>query len=243
MNKKYIIVLGVLILSLIILVGMHTYIKQDKEAFHFSPEDPPKGFIDISNFIERGLEEWTILLEDMENLASGALLCFNEDHSIFTIGENDKSSVLYLTNNNPKCLMSDRVEKIYPGYIGVFVDAGKVIEEHSPTLLEEGKLNICSIIEPSLIDFKLMNTQTGFYEENSLLFQGANVVCHEVIVGENKEINPMIVFLGFVPPNLIGETLKIDSFFVSKDTETDILGNKSLTEIRSVLETFPLFGK
>jgi len=243
MNKKYIIISGTLILFLVIIVGLYTYYTNqdnfDKDDLGKVILEAPKGFIDLPDFVLRGFNELASFAEDSEYSTAKTAICSGGDFSLITIN-NAKASVLYILDN-PNCMPLDIADGIHSEYIGIFVDFWKVVKEYDSPLLEKKKLNICSIIEPSIASFQMVNSQTGFLDKDYLLLDEGSVVCFELVMGGDQEINPIIAFLGFISPDLKEEeSLKIESYLVSEDMVYQILNNKSFLKVRSVLKDSPV---
>lgn len=248
-NKKYIIALGILVLFLFIIFGLNTYYAKQSDLDNNISEVIPEGLLNVSDFIMEGFKELMYYVKDpkfseafMDSVVCyggrGITIRFDDENG----NKNDSKKASYFVSKNlTKCNPLELTKQIPVGYIGVFVDYLKIIEGYDLFLSEQRKLNICSTIEPSLINFQVIHSQTGFLNnENSLLFDEGSVSCYELELRKDQELN-LMAFLGVILHNTTGNgSLKIQSYLVPEDATSRILKKQSFLEISNILEDFPV---
>jgi len=235
-NRKYIIIFGTLILSLIIIIGGVTYYKQKTEqaqvpdvkqsVLSFSRDYPTnyKEIVDFVGFCKNAVLSDT---EELKNNKTKEVVC--------TIGRESRKIVL--KNNTilvdtyiPSISHLDSISSFKINrYIGISVDLEGIIRKYNPTFLEEEKLYFCSVSEPSWIDPLILQSET----RQVLVFDKGNIACVETNMNETLIIN----FTGFIPQ---AESLNIKYYLVNEQTVSDVMSKQSFSEIKDILEDYPI---
>jgi len=231
-NKKYIIIFGTLILSLIVITGAVTYYKEKgvqtqildvKQPVLSFSQDHPVGFSEVLGFINEcrgpalfsGIEE--LKIKEIKEVA-----CL--------IVEN--TSKIHPSSNPYVSVFSslDSITSFRPDiYIGISVDLKDVIRKFDPSLLEKEKLYFCNISEPSWEDRLYLQIAP----EQNLFFPEGGVCCAGIEMNNDRSIS----FSGFVPQ---AESLNIKHYLVDEQTVSDVMNKQSFSEIKDILNGYPI---
>ena len=236
-NKKYIIIFGTLILSLVIITGAITYYKGKEEqaqipdvkqsVLGFS-QDYPTNFDEISNFISSCKDT---VFPDIEGLKNNKgikeIVCTLEPGTKKVVL---KDQVVLVGDFMPSFSTLDSIVSFKSGkYLGISVDLKDVVREYNPSLLEEDKLYFCDISEPSLTDPLVLQLESKYH----LFFDEGNISCSGVEMNKT----PSMIFFGVVPQ---AESLSIKQYLVDEQTVSDVLSKKSFSERKNILNNYPV---
>ena len=226
-NRKYIIIFGTLILSLVFITGAVTYYKERKEinitdnlqtgtVISFS-QNYPANHKEFSNFVQfcgRALFSDAKALRDKQ---VKEIVC--------VIAKTD------VTNSFVPVFFSlDSIISFKPDiYISILADLKDVVGKFDPSLLGEDKLYFCSISEPSWTDPFVLEKEL----RQTLIFSKGDISCAEVSM--NKKI--FTAFSGFVPQ---AESLNIRKYLVDEQTVSDVMNKQSFSEIKEILKDHPI---
>ena len=246
-NRKYIIIFGILALLLVITTGAITlyrkyyhpsyadqsekygyYLRPSNENqnfFSFSQPNPAnsKELLDFIGFCKNARLSSIHELKDEEIKQVACLLTKMSPRSIDLYGFSDKP---YL----PGFFALKFISSFETGrYIGISVDLKDVVREYDPSLLEEEKLYFCSISEPSWLDHLFLQLEP----KQDLIFDEGDISC----AGIKMDKTPSINFSGFVPQ---AESLNIKQYLVDEQTVSDVMNKQSFSEIKEILKDYPI---
>jgi len=236
-NKKYIIIFGTLILSLVIITGAITYYKGKEEqaqipdvkqsVLGFS-QDYPTNFDEISNFISSCKDTVFPDIEGLKNNKGIKEIVCTLEPGIKKVVLNER--ILLANVYIPSFSTLDSIVSFKSGkYLGISVDTEDVLREYDPSLLEEDKLYFCDISEPSLTDPLVLQLESKYH----LFFDEGNISCSGVEMNKT----PSIIFFGVVPQ---AESLSIKQYLVDEQTVSDVLSKKSFSERKNILNNYPV---
>jgi len=236
-KKIWIITLGTLVLSIIIIFGTITYYNQRVEqaqipngkqsvlrSYQHSPADPGEllYFIDYCKNV--------VLFSDLEELNNQEIregVCTVE-RELRELALEDNT--LLVSNYTPSFSSLDSIISFEPdNYIGIVVDLKGVVRKYNPSLLEKDKLYFCSISEPSWADQFYLQTEP----DQDLIFDEGDVSCG----GIKTEGTHTIFFSGSIPQ---AESLNIKQYLVNEQTVSDVMNKKSFLEIKEILKNYPI---
>lgn len=238
MNKKFIIILGVLSLLLIISIGIITYYegkeKQVQQSFGEKKDftlnyqsNSPSNFKELSSFIKI-LKNAVFLggkeLESTKEIRTVGLYMPEESFiSNFDIIKN------YLEDKYISFIPLESISELRANqYFGISVNTQDVIQVHSDSLLLEGNmLHFCTISEPALVDplFEEIESKNDFW------FNEGGISCMEV----NSNEDHAIIFVGFIPQ---AELINIKLYLVDDFTILDIRNAQSFLEMEEILDNY-----
>jgi len=235
-NRKYIIIFGTLILLLVITSGAITYYNEKKEQANifedfqkrriniFSQNYPTNlnEVLDFISFCKRGVFSGVEALKNEEiKKVACALVKVREDSS-YVYAPSNSYTPIFTPLDSISSFKSDR-------YVGISVDLKDVISKDNPVLLEEKKLYVCSITEPSLTDPLISQLESKY----DLFFNEGSVSCSEIKMDETSAT----IHLGFVPQ---AESLSIKEYLVDEQTVSDVLSKESFSEMKEMLNDYPV---
>jgi hypothetical protein len=236
-NRKYIIIFGTVVLSVVIIAGAITYYNQRTEQDQIpdgeqsilnSSLDNPDRAKALSDFINECKN--AVLFSDIEGLKNKEIkeiVCMlKQERGIFVL----KDRVALVSDFMPSFLSLDSITSFRSGdYIGISVDLRDVVRKYDASLLEKKKLYFCDISEPSLTDPLIL--QLG--SKHDLFFDEGSVSCS----GIEMDKTPAMVFLGFVPQ---AESLRIKEYLVDEQTISEVLSKESFFEMKDILNNYPI---
>jgi len=236
-NKKYIIIFGTLILSLIIITGAITYYKENGEqtqipdversVLSFSQSYPVNSeeLLDFINYCKDAVRFSDA--EELKDKEIKEIICvltkiLPEYANKYKIANDKPYLPLFYYLNNIISFKPDR-------YIGISVDLKDVVREYNASLLEEEKLYFCNISEPSWED----QLHLQIAPEQNLFFPEGNIGCAQLAMDQT----PSITFSGFIPG---AESLNIKLYLVDGQTVSDVMNRQSFSEIKDMLKDYPI---
>ena len=236
-NRKYIIIFGTLVLLVIIIVGINSYLNERAEQAQISNGeqsvlnsslDNPARAEALSDFINECKN--AVLFSDIEGLKNKEIkeiVCMlKQERGMVVLGD----KVRLVSDLMPSFLSLDSIISFKVGdYIGISVDLKDVVRKYDQSLLEEEKLYFCSISEPSWTDPLYLQTEPV----QDLIFDEGDVSCG----GIKTEGAHTIYFSGFIPQ---AESLNIKQYLVDEQTVSDVMSKKSFSEIKEILNNYPI---
>jgi len=251
-DKKYIIVFGILILLLVVILGVATYYKEKKseeltqvlsKTYYAAPvfdQNYPISFEEADSFQKfctitatRSFITSTLLMSN-EELAEEEVLA---NRCVLTRKEN---TVDFEDKYMPAFSLLSKVSKLNKGqYIGIAVNYDDLFRKNNLFLdLKEKEFNLCTIIKPALIQpFReelLLNDQIG--SNYSIIFPEGEVYCKKFFKLPVEIVNPLIT--GFVPE--INE-FQIGIYLVSEEKDMhELFSQESFLSIEEILQSYPL---
>ena len=237
-NKKYIIIFGTLILLLVVTTGAITYYKEKevqtqipdvKQSVLSFSQGYPTTFSEFSGFINFCKNAVFSDTEELKNREIKEIICIIEQKTRkFMLGATKE--ILLVDTYIPSFSSLYSINSFKPNeYIGISVDIKDVIREYNEPLLEQGKLYFCSISAPSLTDFLTLQ----LIPNKILTFDGGNISC----TGVEMNDTPSMFFSGFVPH---AESLSIKQYLVNEQTASDVMNKQSFSEIKEILDDYPV---
>ena len=235
-NKKYIIILGTLILSLIIITGAITYYNEkkkqvntfetfQKERIAIFSQAYPTNTKETSDFIDFCKNAVFSSIEELKGKGIKNVACV-----LVKIKETSPNIYTAPNSYTPIFTSLDSISQFKSGrYIGIAINLKDVINKDNPVLLEEEKLYFCSISSPSLTDSLILQ----LIPNKILTFDEGNISC----AGIKMDKTPAMVFPGFVPK---AESLNIKLYLVNEQTASGIMNKKSFSEIKDTLNDYPI---
>ena len=240
MNKKLVTILGILVLLLIIFVGIVTYYKE-KELQIKEPLDGGESFIsDYQSNFPSNFKELSVFIEILKNVIFSDEKELEDNKEIRAIG-------LYMPDDpflnnfdiiknylNEKHLSFTSLESISVlkanQYFGISINVQDIIQSYIDSLpSEENILHFCTISEPALTDPLFEEIES----ENDFWFSQGSVSCMKIDPNEDRAI----IFVGFIPQ---AELINFELYLVDDYTIFDIRDKKSFSEMKEVLENYPL---
>jgi len=238
-SKKYIIIFGTLILSLVVITGAITYYNERKGQVQV-PDIPDIGQDVISFFRPNPVNTEELLgfidfcknslfsdTEELKNKEIKEVVCTIErDIKRLVLNEKTRLISAYF----PSISLLDSISSFNPDrYIGISVDLKDVVRKYNPALLGEEKLYFCNISEPSWEDpFDLQ-----IAPEQNLFFPEGSVCCAWLKMDKAPTMN----FFGFIPQ---AESLNIKHYLVDEQTVSDVMNKQSFSEIKEILKDYPV---
>jgi len=236
-NRKYIIIFGILILFLVIVIGAITYCKEKAEQAQISDkeqsilsfsQDYPANLKEVLNFISFCNNGVFSEVEELKDKKIKQIACM----LIKMKKQEEVSSNLYFPFFMPlEDILFFKTDK----YLGISVDLKDVVREYDPSLLKEDKLYFCSISEPSWAD----PFSSQMKPKQTLIFDEGDVSCFGVIKDPTltKDFYMYLYFYGFVPQT---ESLNIKQYLVEEQTVSNVMSKQSFSEIKEILKDYPI---
>ena len=235
-NRKYIIIIGTLVLLSVIIIGGITYYKEkgvqtqipDVKQFVFNffrdyPDSPSK----LSDFLIFCHNAVFSDIEELKNEKITEVVCTLEPETRKVVL---KEMILLASAYIPSFSSLDSIISFKPDrYIDIAVDLKDVVREYDASLLEEKKLYFCSISEPSWAD----PFSSQMKPKQTMIFDEGDVSC----TGVNMSTIPTMYFYGFVPQ---AESLNIKQYLVDEQTVTEVMNKQSFSEIKEILKDYPI---
>jgi len=235
-NRKYIIIIGTLVLLSVIIIGGITYYKEkgvqtqipDVKQFVFNffrdyPDSPSK----LSDFLIFCHNAVFSDIEELKNEKITEVVCTLEPETRKVVL---KEMILLASAYIPSFSSLDSIISFKPDrYIDIAVNLKDVVREYDASLLEEKKLYFCSISEPSWAD----PFSSQMKPKQTLIFDEGDVSC----TGVNMSTIPTMYFYGFVPQ---AESLNIKQYLVDEQTVTEVMNKQSFSEIKEILKDYPI---
>lgn len=243
-NRKYIIIFGILVLLLVVVTGAITYYNEkkvetqlftepsgvDRDIISFS-QDHPTTFSEFADFINVSKKAACVDIEELKDSKGikgvGTLIV---DASLLDIIKNSPNTYTFSNPFIPtswplKSFSSFKADQ----YLGISVDLKDVVREYDASLLEKEELYFCSISEPSWADPFYLQMEPRF----DLIFDEGDVSCG----GIRMDQTPSIYFSGFIPQ---AESLNIKQYLVDEQTVSDVMNKQSFSEIKEILKDYPI---
>jgi len=236
-NRKYIIIFGTLVLLLVIITGGITYYKEKAEqaktpdlkqdVLGFS-RDYPASLSKLYDFLVFCRNTVLSDTEELKNEKITEVVCTLERESKKLVLKDD---TILISAYIPSFSLLDSIISFKPDkYVDIAVDLKDVLREYDPSLLEEEKLYLCSISEPSWADPFSSQMKKP---KQTLIFDEGDVSC----TGVNTDIPLVMYAYGFIPQ---AESLNIKQYLVDEQTVSEVMNKQSFSEIKDILKDYPI---
>lgn len=242
MNKKLIIILGVLFLLLIIFTGVITHYKWKEAQTQLSFDKGENSVLDYSFNSPSNFKELSGFIKILKNAVFLDEKRLESAKEIRTVGlyMPEKSFLSnfdiiknYLNEKHISFPSLDSIPALKAGqYFGISLNTQDVIKKYNDSLLmEEDMLYFCSISEPALTDplFEEIESESDFW------FSQGSVSCMKI--ESNSIEDHAMVFVGFIPQ---AESIDIKLYFVDEQAMSDVISKQSFLEMKEIIENYPI---
>jgi hypothetical protein len=238
MNKKLIIILGVLFLLLIIFTGVITHYKWKEAQTQLSFDKGENSVLDYSFNSPSNFKELSGFIKILKNAVFLDEKRLESAKEIRTVGlyMPEKSFLSnfdiiknYLNEKHISFPSLDSIPALKAGqYFGISLNTQDIIQINSNSFLsEENILHFCAISEPALEDPLFEEIES----DNDFWFSQGSISCMEVKPNEDHAI----IFVGFVPQ---AELISIKLYLVDDFTINNIRNAQSFLEMKEVLNDY-----
>lgn len=220
-NKKFIILLGSLVLLIIIIFGFRAYYAGQLEViFH---QNYPVS-----------LEETKLLKQD----CSEGLIAFKNQG---IIGEEEMEAIVCILaqtqERSGQYMNTLRLLKETPvfsqgEYVSIALNYNDLLYKNISASVPENSFNVCVVTQPVLPDPFVDQS----FVENDIIFSDGEVFCYKFMDLPSKTLN--LVISGFIPQ---ADELGAEIYLISEDEIIDqILSQNSLEGIKGILQSYPI---
>lgn len=242
-NKKYIIILGSLLVLLVIIVGVITYFQKEKVKILVKPK---KEINELPSFEKVYTKDHPIIPEETvlfgQSCAGASTIIADQEQRFIPIscflkpqssqGEGNGYEILPVPLENINELPLGQ-------YITMAIDFKGLLEEKDSIVSLDQSFNLCTIAKPILSEPFLEKLIEQYYQEeidNIAIYPEGEVSCTKLFGLPNKH-NHLLMSGTFLEEGLF----QLKTYFVSDDNQVNqIFSQLSFKDIENLLQLHPL---